>query len=472
MIYFIMSGIIVGLFVLNLISRYWQINKDSQGFLLARRNLSPRVAGLSAGVGDLGAWVLLGLPGAIYFWGMSRLWLAFGIILGTVLSWTLIARKLQKFIARFDGILTLPEFFAYRFHDNSFLMRVLVALIVSVFSILYISAALLTIYILLQQYFPHYYHELAWSAALALILYVAFGGMSVIAWLDVLRAVLMLVLLAIIFTLGLYYAGGSYVVFDYLHTTGAELSLTNNISSIGIFSMLAYGLGYFGQPYIIQRFMAMSSKGSICKARRYNAFWNLITMSLATGLGLLALPMLMHITAMDNSGDVLLYVTQAVTGSPGVYLVLFVIFLAMFAVIDSKLLLVSGILFHDIFSLTLKPKPSRAETFWWLRAMVVLTFLLAFWFIHLFDYRLFDILQFAWNGLGAALGPTLLLALYWRRMTRMGTVAGMILGSLTVIFLTFNPVEAIPLMPLLPAFAVSFLSIIIFSLLDQKPRKG
>lgn len=468
MLYFIILGLFVSYFILKLVSHYWQTNKDSQGFLLARRGLSPRVAGLSAGVGDLGAWVLLGLPGAIYFWGMNRLWLAVGIIIGTALSWTLIARRLQNFIARFDSVLTLPEFFAHRFHDKSLLVRVLAALAISIFTILYISAALLTIYILLQQYFPNFYHELAWSAALALIFYVSFGGMSVIAWLDVLRAGLMLVFLAVIVVMGFYYAGGVGVVMDYLHTTNTDMSLTANISSLGIWSMLAYGLGYLGQPYIALRFMAMSPKGSICKARRYNVFWNLVTMALATALGVIALPMLMHLAQMDNSGDVLLYVTHAVAGTPGTYLILFVILLTMFAVIDAKLLLVAGILFHDLFSLSLKSKPTKSESFWWLRAMVVLTFLLAFWFIHLFDYDLFDILQFAWNGLGAALGPTLLLALYWKKMTRMGAVAGLMFGSLTVIFLTFSPIESWPVMPLIPGFIASFLSIIFFSLLDQK----
>ena len=421
----------------------------------------------------MSGWLLLGLPGLAYVSGLEALWLGGGLLLGTWLNWRLVARRLRVFSQAYGDALTLPEYFANRFADGTGLIRGLSAAVILIFFLIYTASGLVAGGKLFNTVFGLPYVWAVGFAVLSILLYTAVGGFLAVSWTDVLQGLLMALALILVPWVAVQQVGGPGLAWERIAAANPELldALTRAdgqaLGLIGILSLAAWGLGYFGQPHILARFQAIESADKVPSARRIAMTWVGLTLIGATLTGMVGHLLLDPPLAPEARETVFIALVSLLFHPVMAGILLSAILAAIMSTADSQLLVCSSAVTEDVYRRLLRPDASQAELVLVGRLAVILVALVAFFIALDPDAMVLELVSYAWAGFGAAIGPALLLSLYWPRMTGAGALAGILAGGLTVAI--WKPLEGglFDLYEILPGILISALTIYVVSLLTQ-----
>ncbi|HIY85761.1 MAG TPA: sodium/proline symporter PutP [Candidatus Yaniella excrementavium] len=454
--------------------------KTGKEFLLAGRDLSPRVAALSAGASDMSGWLMMGLPGALYATGLIESWIAIGLILGTWLNWKIVAPRIRVYSEITEDAITMPAFFERRFRDRTRLLRSVSAVIILLFFIFYVASMMVASGAFFESAFGWPYMTGVLIVGGFTLLYTVFGGFLGVSLTDVAQGLLMMAALIAVPVMATIQLGGPGEVVSLISESDLQAGLEHlsftgggmtTASALIIISGLAWGLGYFGQPHILARHFAIRDHKEVKTARRIGTGWVGISMLGAVLTGLIGVAWFQRAgQPLDNAETVFLELSQILFHPFIAGLVLAAVLAAIMSTMSSQLIVSSSALVEDIYGL-FKRNPNERTQLWLGRGSVVLVSLIAILIAQDPDATVLDLVGFAWAGFGAAFGPMILLALYWRRVTAMGALAGMVAGAaVTYIWGTVPAIkEVINLYEIVPGVLVNFAVAIVVSLLTAKP---
>lgn len=417
---------------------------DSEGYLLGGRNLHPAVAALSAGASDMSGWLLLGLPGALYASGLVEAWIGIGLFVGALVNWIVVAPRLRQQTEDLGNALTIPEFLANRFPNRAVALRVTSAIVIVIFFSVYSAASLVAGGKLFESTFldgtimgMSPYMAGVMLTALVVLAYTAVGGFLAVSLTDFVQGIIMVTALVVMPLVILYGQGGGGIA-QMRETLDAVdpafLGLFNGLTLVGFLSAVTWGLGYFGQPHIIVRFMAVR-KGGISAARNIGMTWMGVALIGAIGIGLAG-----RAYVERNPGIVLedpetIFILLAntlfhplVTG-----FLLAALLAAIMSTISSQLLVASSSLTEDFYRLFLNKEASEREAVNVGRISTALVAIAAIVLAAVSEKGVLALVANAWAGFGAAFGPLIVLSLTWKRMTGSGALAGLITGAVVVI---------------------------------------
>ncbi|MQW91610.1 sodium/proline symporter PutP [Acinetobacter wanghuae] len=470
-IFYIIAMIAIGLYAYRATSNFDE-------YILGGRSLGSVVTALSAGASDMSGWLLMGLPGAIYLSGLSEVWIAIGLIIGAWLNWLLVAGRLRAHTEYQNNALTLPDYFTSRFSDRKRILRVLSAIVILVFFAIYCASGMVAGARLFESLFGWDYTTALWLGAVATILYVCIGGFLAISWTDTFQAGLMifaLILTPIMTFLAL--GDNSQDVATLLESARPNASnLIENLSSIAIISSFAWGLGYFGQPHILVRFMAADSVKIIPNARRIGMTWMILCLAGAMAAGYIGIayfaanPDLPAAAIVNKNPEMVFMELTKILFNPWVAgIVLAAILAAIMSTLSCQLLVCSTTLTEDLYKAFVRKTASQKELIWVGRGMVVVIALIAISLAMNPNSKVLSLVAYAWAGFGAAFGPLIILSLFWKRMTLNGAIIGMIVGAVTVIAWK-NYMGDTGIYEIIPGFILASLSIVVVSLFDHPPQ--
>ncbi len=458
---------------------YRESTDDVSGYMLGGRKLGPAVTSLSAGASDMSGWMLLGLPGAMYVSGLSAGWIAVGLLTGALVNWIVVAPRLRVHTEIANDAITIPDFFEKRFEDKSHVLRVISSIVIVIFFTLYTSSGVVAGGKLFESAFGADYALGLWITAGVVIAYTMIGGFMAVSMTDFVQGCIMFVALILVPVVALGDVGG----FGGLETTlngidSGLLSLFGGMTAIGIISALSWGLGYFGQPHIIVRFMAIRNVKDVPRARNIGMTWMGVTIIGALATGLIGLAYATENgLAIDDPETIFIVLSQILFHPLIAGFLLAAILAAIMSTISSQLLVSSSSLTEDFYAIFVRRNASQKELVTIGRASVVLVSLVAIWLAYDPANNVLGLVSNAWAGFGAAFGPVVLLSLTWPRMTRNGALAGMILGAITVLFWIYAPVLpdgaalSSVLYEIVPGFLVCGIAIMLVSLMDDQPAR-
>lgn len=456
----------------------WRRTRSLDDFILGGRSLGSWVTALSAQATDMSGWLLMGLPGLAYASGFDSVWLLLGLVVGTWLNWRFIAAALRDATERFGNALTVPDYLENRFEDRTHSLRALSAVVILLFFVFYTSSGFVAAGRLFEALFGMPYIEaMLWGTA-AMLAYTFLGGFLAVSWSDVLQGTLMFFTLILVAILGVSMAGGIETTFSRLEALDAQLldpliaDDGAQLGWIGIVSLLAWGLGYFGQPHILARFMAARSAAHITVARRVAMGWVMIVLVAAVVVGLSArLVLPVELSGPDTEK---VFISMSTTFLPPMFagICLAGVMAAIMSTASAQLLVASSALANDLYRSLWRRDASRSELLWIGRLAVLLIALLAMWLARNPDNTVLSLVAWAWAGFGAAFGPVVILSLYWKSMTRAGALAGILVGGVTVVlWKQWAPLGGIfELYELLPGFALSTSAIIVTSRMTREQQ--
>jgi sodium/proline symporter len=451
----------------------WRRTRSLDDYILGGRSLGSFVTAMSAGASDMSGWLLLGLPGALYASGLSEGWIAVGLVIGAWCNWKYVAGPLRVYTERTRNALTLPDYFTHRFEDGSRILRVLSALIILVFFAVYSASGIVAGARLFEAVFHVPYAQALWVGAAATILYTMVGGFLAVSWTDTVQATLMifaLVLTPIVVILSTGGPAASLAVIE--QANPANLDLFRGAGLIAIVSLLAWGLGYFGQPHILARFMAAESLAAIPKARRIGMTWMVLCLLGAMAVGFFGIAWFAAhpdlagpVTA--NHERVFIQLAQLLFNPWVAGVLLSAILAAIMSTLSCQLLVCSSALTEDFYKGFFRKQAGQSELVWVGRLTVLAVALLAIWLASDPDSKVLGLVSYAWAGFGAAFGPVVLFSLGWKGMTRNGALAGMVVGAATV--LVWKQFGWFGLYEMVPGFLLASLAIVVASKLGPPP---
>ncbi|MDQ8935826.1 sodium/proline symporter PutP [Acinetobacter rudis] len=467
-IFYIFAMVAIGLYA-------YKATNNFSDYILGGRSLGSVVTALSAGASDMSGWLLMGLPGAIYLSGLSESWIAIGLILGAWMNWLLVAGRLRVHTEFQNNALTLPDYFTGRFSDHKKILRIISALVILVFFAIYCASGMVAGARLFESIFGWSYTTALWISAVATISYVCIGGFLAISWTDTFQAGLMIfaLLLTPLFTYLAIDTNAQSFALILESARPHALNMISGVSAAVIISSLAWGLGYFGQPHILVRFMAADSVKVIPAARRIGMTWMTLCLAGAVGAGFIGIayfqqhPELASIV-QNNPETVFMELTKLLFNPWIVGIILAAILAAVMSTLSCQLLVCSTTLTEDLYKGFFRKNASQQELVWVGRSMVLAIAILAIILASNPNSKVLGLVAYAWAGFGAAFGPLIIMSLFWRRMTRNGALAGIIVGALTVIIWK-NTMADWGIYEILPGFVLSLISIIIVSLFDRSP---
>lgn len=450
----------------------YRVTRNSSDYFLGGRQLGGPVAALSAGASDMSAWLILGLPGAVFVLGLNQIWLPIGLTLGAYLSWLLIAKPLRVFSEFANDSLTLPAFLDNRFLDKTGVIRISLAMVTLVFFAFYTASGLVGGAVLLQR-FGWSYTEALWIGTSIIVAYTFIGGFLAVSWTDFFQGTLMFLCLMVVPFFAVSEFGGWDKTIGIIHGHGSHfLSPFTKLDALLMVNLLAWGLGYFGQPHILVRFMAVKTLADIPIARRICISWMSLSMLGAVLTGFVGIAYFYEHNIHPES--VFIIFSQKLF-APWIAGVLFAAILSsIMCAIDSQMLASSSALTEDIYHRLIRPRAGRKELVWLGRVGIIVIAGIAMILARKPDSTVIALVAFAWAGLGASFGPSVIGALYWRRMTRRGAIAGIALGAGSVIIwkLNANLGGIFALYEIIPGFCFGSLGVILGSLSDKQPSKA
>ncbi|MED5548320.1 MAG: sodium/solute symporter [Pseudomonadota bacterium] len=500
---------------------YRKSTDDVSGYMLGGRQLNPAVASLSAGASDMSGWMLMGLPGAIFATGMSEAWIAIGLMIGAYFNYRLVAPRLRVYTEIADDAITIPDFFEKRFADHSRMLRVISAVVIIIFFTLYTSAGVVSGGKLFEASFGLDYRLGLFLTAGVVVAYTLFGGFLAVSLTDFVQGCIMFVALVLVPVVTIMQLGGFGPTVDALSTLSVDiggweksyLSMipqeSLGLAAIGIISTMSWGLGYFGQPHIIVRFMAVRSLKDVAVMRRIGMSWMLITVlgAVLTGAAGLAyvksqnievadgVPVARVIEAptdattfsdLDNidttgafgEGDVVLgdqetifiLLSQVIFHPYIAGFLLAAILAAIMSTISSQLLVSSSSLTEDFYKIFLRRGASQKELVLVGRLSVLAVSLVAIALAFDPDSNILNLVSNAWAGFGAAFGPVVLISLFWRGMTRLGAIAGMVTGAVTVLAWIYILNLSGVMYEIVPGFIAATIAILVVSMVTKDPE--
>jgi len=434
---------------------------DIDDYILGGRKLGAVVTALSVGASDMSGWLLLGLPGAIYLAGISEVWIGIGLVCGAYASWRLVSKRLRIYSQHARNSLTLPDYLENRFADSSRLLRILAALVILLFFTFYTASGLVGGAILFENSFGLDYRLALAIGALVIVGYTFVGGFLAVSWTDALQASLMLLALIITPVLVIQEAGGISAMTEQARAVNPNsTSLFSGISLLGIVSLLAWGFGYFGQPHILARFMAIESALKLTAARRVAMSWMIVVLAGSVMTGLAGMVYFSQ-QQLDNPETVFIALSQALFNPWIAGIISAAILSAIMSTIDSQLLVSSSVISEDFYRVFVRPDANEKELLLVSRIAVVGIALVALFIASDRDSRVLDLVGYAWAGFGAAFGPVILFSLYWKQMTAKAAIAGMALGAITVVVWSNLQGGLFELYEMVPGFFLSSLAIVV-----------
>lgn len=450
---------------------------DVSGYMLGGRRIGPAVTALSAGASDMSGWIMLGLPGTAFAQGLSAGWIAVGLFFGAFANYLVVAPRLRLHTEMADDAITIPDFLEKRFGDRSHALRLLSAAVIVVFFTLYTSAGLVAGGKMFDSAFDVPYAWGLWITAGAVLAYVVFGGFLAVSLTDFVQGSIMFLALIVVPVAALDGSGGPSAVEAALAAKNpAMLDLFRDASVLGMISLLAWGLGYFGQPHIIVRFMAIRSVRDVPTATAIGMGWMAVTLIGAMAVGLTgAAWTAVHGLDVSDPETIFILLSEVLFDPLVTGFLYAAILAAIMSTISSQLLVASSSLVEDAYALFLRRDAGQTERVLVGRLAVVAVALAALGLAWNPESNVLGLVANAWAGFGAAFGPLILLALTWRRMTRNGALAGMLVGAATVLVWIYAPVgpDSSPLSSMVyeivPGFLLSALAIVVVSLLDRAP---
>ena len=495
---FILATIIVYLAATILIGFYFSrrgSGQNSAEFYIGGRRLGPLVAAMSAEASDMSSYLLMGLPGLAYLTGIAEVgWTAIGLAAGTYLNFLFVAKMLRRYSGRI-GAITVPDYFSRRYHDRKHRLSLAAALIILIFFIPYTASGFKAIGTLFNSLFGFDYHVSMIVGAIVIIAYTTLGGFLAVSTTDLIQAIFMTVALVAVVIFGIRTAGGFSAVMENAKSLPGYFNLgqgynvaTRTTGSFGAFPIattLAWGLGYFGMPHILLRFMAVRDEKMLKTSRRIASVWVVFSMGIAVFIGLIGyaitaagkIPLL---GTSDESETIVVRIADLMSHS-GVFFALMAgvilagILAATMSTADSQLLAaassVSQDLVQDVFGVKLSTKKSMLAA----RATVIGIAVAGVFLAWDPTSSIFRVISFAWAGFGAAFGPTILLSLYWKRSNKYGALAGIITGGAMVIIWKFliAPIGGVlAIYELLPAFLIGLAVNVIVSLITKAPEEA
>lgn len=470
-------------------------NKNVGDFYLGGRKLGPLVAAMSAEASDMSSYLLMGLPGLAYLTGVADVgWTAIGLSVGTYINWLLVAKRLRIYSHRCGNSITIPDFFSNRYRDKSRVIMAIAAVVILVFFVPYTASGFSACGKLFQSLFGMDYHAAMIMSAVIIVAYTSIGGFLAASTTDLMQSIIMTAALVLLVIFGVVTAGGVGAVVDnakslsgyftFVQTHDAASGGASGYGFLSIVSTLAWGLGYFGMPHILLRFMAIENISKVKTSRRIASVWVVISMSIAIFIGLIgnALSADGTIEALTDSAssETVIMKIAMVLSEHGVIFALLAglvfagILASTMSTSDSQLLAASSSmsenLLHSVFRVKMSEKTSMVCARLVLLVIAVLGVVIA-WNP---ESSVFQIVSFAWAGFGATFGPIMLAALFWKRSNKWGALAGMLAGGITVFVWKFciRPLGgAWNIYELLPAFIVAVIAIVAVSLLTPKPEQ-
>ncbi|MDO5729531.1 MAG: sodium/proline symporter PutP [Actinomycetaceae bacterium] len=431
MIAYLVAMIMIGLFAYNRTS-------DFDDYMLAGRRLGPAVAALSAGASDMSGWLLMGLPGAIYANGLIDGWIAVGLTIGAWLNWKFVAPRLRSYSQVSANSITVPSFLGSRLRDDKHIIRIVAGIIIMVFFTFYVSSGMVAGGTFFESSFGMEYHLGMALVAGIVVIYTLVGGFLAVSWTDLVQGIMMVTALVLVPIVGIMHVGGfGEMVSTIKEVDPTILSTTKGAVTgatvMGIISAFAWGLGYFGQPHIIVRFMALRSAKESVRARRIGIGWMILAVIGAGMTALVGVAVYQHDQAqLDNPESVFITLGQLLFHPLIAGFMLAAILAAIMSTISSQLLVTSSAIVEDIYRAFTKRDLSGNDGILLGRMAVAGVSVLAAILAWPRSDTILGLVAFAWAGFGASFGVTVLLALYWRKFTAQGAIAGMIVGAVTV----------------------------------------
>ncbi|KSU87863.1 proline:sodium symporter PutP [Priestia veravalensis] len=450
---------------------YKKSTDDISGYMLGGRGLGPAVTALSAGASDMSGWMLMGLPGAMYATGVSSLWIAVGLTIGAYLNYLIVAPRLRTYTEVANDSITIPDYFENRFNDTSKVLRTVSAIVIFVFFTLYTSAGMVSGGTLFESAFGLDYRIGLFVTAGVVIAYTLFGGFLAVSLTDFVQGIIMFIALVLVPIVAFTELGGVGTTFDVVRDIDpAYLDFFRGTTVVGIISFLAWGLGYFGQPHIIVRFMAISSIKELKPARRIGMGWMIISIIGAMFTGLIGIAYVdQTATTLANPETIFIKFAQVLFHPFITGFLLAAILAAIMSTISSQLLVTSSAITEDFYKAFFRRKATDKELVLVGRLSVLGVAIIGILLSLNPNDTILGLVGYAWAGFGSAFGPAVLLSLYWKKMTRWGALAGMIVGAATVLIWVTVPGLSEALYEMIPGFVLSFLAVVVVSLLTKDP---
>lgn len=493
--FYLVVMILIGVF-------YSKRTANNEDYFLGGRNLGGWTAALSAQASDMSGWLLMGLPGSIYLAGTGEVWIAIGLLIGTILNWFIVSSRLRKYTIVAGNSLTIPSFFENRYRDKSGIIKIVSAIIIAVFFAVYTASAFSSgaklFAVLFGDSIQNAYTVGLVIAAVVILIYTLLGGFKAVCTTDFIQGMLMLVAILAV----------PIVAFAIVqHDTGLNAALQShgvsnpdnylnifknedgsNISTASVISGLAWGLGYFGMPHIIIRFMAIKNEAEVKKSRKIAIVWVILSLAAACFVGVVARAYLTTQLDGTNSETAFIRLIQQVFSGNGALIFIGGIFLcgilaAIMSTADSQLLVTSSAISEDIFKGIFKKHDNKSEetektALLVGRVCVIVVAIVAFVIALDPNSSIMGLVSDAWAGFGSAFGPVVLLALFWKRSNLAGSIAGMITGALTVIVWDYLPIaggqllkDTTGLYSLAIGFPLALLVNVLVTLITKKPSR-
>lgn len=465
---------------------YKQNEDTSSGYLLGGRKLSAPVTALSAGASDMSGWMLLGIPGAMYASGASSLWIAFGLCLGAWINYLVVAPRLRVFTELAKDAITLPDYFENRFFDDSRSLRIIASVVIIIFFTLYTSSGIAAGGKLFESSFGFNYEVGLYITAGVVVCYTLFGGFMAVSLTDFVQGIIMFIALVLVPTVVIFELGGITNTLSILAETNEDMlsffvdaRTGAAVTFIGIVSLMSWGLGYFGQPHIIVRFMAISSIKEMPTARRIGMSWMIVSIFGAAATGIFGLA---YITStgqsLDDPETIFITLSQLLFHPLIGGFLLAAILAAIMSTISSQLLVTSSSLTRDVYVTFIDKDCSESKQVLIGRICVALVAAVAILLAYDRNSSILSLVSNAWAGFGAAFGPLVLFSLLWKKMSRSAAIGGIVSGAVTVLLWIYAPLgengsSIYPeLYAIIPGFIISSIVIVVTSLVfSEKDAK-
>lgn len=466
----LLGSFILYLMMMVLVGWYfYRKTKDLSDYILGGRKLNAWVTSLSAQASDMSGWLLLGLPGYAYLAGLESFWLLFGLLIGTYANWKFIAARLRKYTEIAGNSITLPDYFENRFKTKSNRIRIISAIFILFFFLIYTSSGFVAGAKLFSSVFNISYISALITGCIIIVSYTFLGGFLAVSWTDVVQgtimffAIIFVPIFAIIDNGGFQFTLTEIIVLNPNYLNILTDSDGNFISLITIFSLLGWGLGYFGQPHILARFMAIQDVNEVPKARKIAMYWVTFSLIFAVVLGMVGYAIFPNNLIGNDSERIFIVMVEQLINPLFAGVLLAAILAAIMSTADSQLLVASSALTEDIYRTIFRKTASQKELVWVSRSFVVLIAIIALIIGLDQNSSVLDLVSYAWAGFGATFGPVIILSLFWKGITEKGALSGIIIGGLTIIIWKNLSGGIFDLYEIIPGFFLAIIGILVFS---------
>ncbi|MBX2078465.1 sodium/proline symporter PutP [Campylobacter peloridis] len=452
---------------------FYKKNKNSKDYFIGNASMGPIITALSAGASDMSSWLLMAFPGALYAAGLGQIYIAIGLSMGAFLNWTFIAKRLKIFSQIAKECISIPDFFESRFNDDKHILRSICSVVILVFFTIYISAGLVSGAKLFESVFGLSYIFALSIGFVIIVLYTFLGGYKAVCWTDMIQGLLMMGSLIIIPLVMIFKLGGFGEAFLVINDVKPQAFGLDGGGWLVVVSTLAWGLGYFGQPHILIRFISIKHVKEIPTATFIGISWMVISLFGAAMIGFLGIAYIAKFDLSLSDPERIFIVMSQVLFNPWVAgILLSAILAAIMSTASSQLLVCASCLVQDFYTQILKRRASDKKTTFLSRLGVLIIACAAFLLSLDTQSQILSIVSYAWAGFGASFGSVILFSLFYKNMSKEGAIAGMIGGAISVILYKNFGYSYLEIYEIIPGFLIASLCIIVFSLLFKVQKQS